>query len=148
MELIQQHICEKPNGLHVRWWFLPQVVHWLFSLFLREFSPEEAQSRKKAVFDSMSPRRQKHILKKGYDKWDPFEEPKDPIDIRKDKSKRTTQMLVREFLQSVGPEGYSNAYGRGVLEMALGIVNEDERFIGMYDFARWHQELLKKEGHQ
>ena len=115
---------------------------------MSEFSSEETEARKKAVFDSMSPRRQKHILKRGYDKWDPFEEPKDPIDIRKDKTKRTTQMLVREFLQSAGPEGYSNAYGRGVLEMALGIVNEDDRFIGMYEFARWHQELLKKEGYQ
>ena len=115
---------------------------------MSEFSPEEVESRKKAVFDSMAPRRQKHILKKGYDKWDPFEEPKDPIDIRKDKTKRTTQMLVREFLQSRGSEGYSNAYGRGVLEIALGIVNDDERFVGMYDFARWHQELLRKEGIQ
>ncbi len=114
---------------------------------MSEFSSEEAETRKKAVLDSMSPRRRKHILKKGYDKWDPFEEPKDPIDIRKDKTKRTTQMLVREFLQSLGSEGYSNAYGRGVLEMALGIVNEDDRFIGMYEFVRWHQELLKKEGH-
>jgi hypothetical protein len=113
---------------------------------MSEFSPEELESRKKAVFDCMAPRRQKHILKKGYDKWDPFEEPKDPIDIRKDKTKRTTQMLVREFLQSRGSEGYSNAYGRGVLEMALGIINDDERFIGMYDFTRWHQELLRKEG--
>ena len=115
---------------------------------MSEFSLEESESRKKAVFDSMSPRRQKHILKKGYDKWDPFEEPKDPIDIRKDKTKRTTQMLVREFLQSRSSGEYSNAYGRGVLEMALGIINDDERFIGMYDFARWHQELLRKEGHQ
>ena len=115
---------------------------------MSEFSPEETEIRKKAVFDSMSTRRQKHIHKKGYDKWDPFEEPKDPIDIRKDKTKRTTQMLVREFLQSRGSGEYSNAYGRGVLEMALGIVNDDERFIGMYDFARWHQELLRKEGHQ
>ena len=114
---------------------------------MSKLSPEEAENRKRAVFDSMSPRRQKHIVKKGYEKWDPFEEPKDPIDIRKDKTKRTTQVLVREFLQSCGPEGYSNAYGRGVLEMALGIVNDEERFIGMYDFARWHQELLKKEGY-
>jgi hypothetical protein len=113
-----------------------------------EFTAEEAESRKKAVFDRMSPRRQKHIIKKGYDKWDPFEKPKDPIDIRKDKSKRTTQMLVREFLQSRGSEGYSNAYGRGVLEMALGIINDDERYIGMYEFAQWHQELLRKEGLQ
>ena len=113
---------------------------------MSEFSPEEAEQRKKAVFDRMSPRRQKHILKKGYEKWDPFEEPKDPIDIRRDKSKRTTQMLVREFLQTRGSEGYSNSYSRGVLEMALGIINDDERFIGMYEFAQWHRELLKKEG--
>ena len=113
---------------------------------MSEFSPQEAEARKKAVFDSMSPRRQQHILKKGYAKWDPFEEPKDPIDIRKDKSKRTTQMLVREFLQARSSEGYSNAFARGVLEMALGIVNEDDRFVGMYEFVCWHQKLLEKEG--
>ena len=115
---------------------------------MSNFTSQEVEDRKKAVFDSMSPRRQKHILKKGYDKWDPFEEPKDPIDIRKDKTKRTTQMLVREFLQSRDAEGYSNAYGRGVLEMAVGIINDDDRFLGMYEFVRWHQELLKKEGYE
>ncbi len=115
---------------------------------MSELSSKEVEERKKAVFDSMSPRRQKHILKKGYDKWDPFAEPKDPIDIRKDKTKRTTQMLVREFLQSRDAEGYSNAYGRGVLEMALGIVNDDDRFIGMYEFVCWHQALVKAEGHE
>jgi len=113
---------------------------------MSELSPEEVEERKKAVFNNMSPRRQKHILKKGYEKWDPFEEPKDPIDIRKDKSKRTTQMLVREFLQTRGSEGFSNNYSRGVLEMAIGIINDEERFIGMYEFALWHKELLKKEG--
>jgi hypothetical protein len=116
---------------------------------MSEFSPEETESRKKAVFDSMSPRRQKHILNRvGYEKWDPFQEPKDPIDIRKDKSQRTSQMLVREFLQSRQSEGYSNAYGRGVLEMALGIINEEERFIGMYEFVVWYRDMLKKEGHE
>ncbi len=114
-----------------------------------EFTPEEAEERKKAVFDNMSSRRQKHILNKvGYEKWEPFQEPKDPIDIRKDKSKRTTQMLVREFLQSRDSEGYSNAYSRGVLEMALGIINEEERFIGMYEFAAWYRDMLKREGHE
>ena len=67
---------------------------------MNKLSAEEVARRKKAVFDSMSDRRQKHILRKGYDRWDPFEEPKDPIDIRKDKTNRTTQMLVREFLQA------------------------------------------------
>ena len=113
---------------------------------MEEFSAKEVETRKKAIFDAMSSRGQKRILKLGYDKWDPFQEPKDPIDIRKDKSKRTTQQLVQEFLQSRKQEGYSNAYGRGVLEIALGIVNDDERFVGMYEFSCWYHDLLMKEG--
>lgn len=102
--------------------------------------------KKKSVFDSMSPKRQKYIIEKvGYDKWDPFEKPKDPIDIRRDKSKRTAQMLVREFLQSKSMDQYSNNYGHGVLDMAIGIVNDDDRYIAMYDFALWHNELIRKE---
>jgi hypothetical protein len=113
---------------------------------MNELSAEEAERRKKAVFDSMSPRRQKHILKRGYEKWDPFEEPKDPIDIRKDKTRRTTQDLVREFLQTRSGEAQNNSYNRGVLEIALGIVNGEDRFRGMYEFACWYRELLIKEG--
>ena len=107
-------------------------------------SPEE-EDRKRAIFERMSPRRQKHILKKGYDAWDPFQEPKDPIDIRKDKTKRTTQMLVREFLQTHDKEAYSNAYGQGVLEICLGIINEDDRYRGMFEFSLWYQALLEKD---
>ena len=106
----------------------------------------ETDARKKAIFDSMSPRRQKHILKKGYEEWDPFIEPQDPIDIRKDKTKRTSQMLIREFLQSVPEEGYSNEYGQGAFRMCLGIINEEDRYKGMFDFACWYYELLKREG--
>jgi hypothetical protein len=115
---------------------------------MTKISPEEEQKRKKAIFESMSPRRQQHIKKKGYDKWDPFQEPKDPIDIRKDKTKRTTQELFRAFLQSRSAEGYSNAYGRGVFEMCHGIINDDDKYIGMFEFSVWYQELLKQEGHK
>ena len=115
---------------------------------MAEISFEEAEKRKKAVFDCMSPRRQKHILKKGFDKWDPFQEPKDPIDIRKDKTKRTSQMLIREFLQEISQEKYSNAYGRGVVDICIGIINGDERYIAMLEFANWYTELLKKEGYE
>ena len=113
-----------------------------------EFSAEEVEKRKKAVFDSMSPRRQKHILSKGYDKWDPFIAPKDPIDIRRDRTQRTSQMLVREFLQSHSGKKYGNAYGGGVVEICLGIINDDERYIGMFEFSCWYRDLLKKEGCQ
>jgi len=108
-------------------------------------NPDE-QQKKQAIFNSMSPKRQQHILKKGYDRWDPFQEPKDPIDIRRDATQRTSQMLVREFLQSRSLQQYSNSYGRGVLEICLGIINADERFVGMFEFACWYQDLLRKEG--
>jgi hypothetical protein len=106
----------------------------------------DEEERKKKIFSCMSPRRQKHILKRGYEKWDPFEEPKDPIDIRKDKTRRTSQMLVREFLQTRSGDEYSNEYSRGVLEICLGIVNDEDRFRAMYEFSIWYDELLKKEG--
>jgi hypothetical protein len=115
---------------------------------MKIISPEEEEKRKKAIFDSMSPRRQKHILKKGYKTWDPFQEPKDPIDIRKDKTRRTTQMLVREFLQTKQLHEYGNAYGQGVFEICLGIINDDERYKGMFEFSVWYSKLLKREGYE
>jgi hypothetical protein len=112
----------------------------------RKLSPED-EERKKAIFDSMSPRRQKHILKKeGYEGWDPFMEPKDPIDMRKDKTKRTALQLAREFLAHCDEKEYSNAYGQGVWEICLGIINEDDRARGMYEFACWYKRLLKDQG--
>ncbi len=115
---------------------------------MTKISPEEEEKRKRAIFEGMSPRRQKHILKKGYEKWNPFLEPKDPIDIRKDNTKRTTQQLVREFLQTKSSEDYSNAYGGGVFEICLGIVNDDDKYKGMFEFSIWYQELLKREGNE
>ena len=114
---------------------------------MSEFSREEIEKKKKAIFDSMGPRGQKKIMKTGYDQWDPFQEPKDPIDIRKDKSRRTSQMLIREFLQSRTSEEYSNDYGRGAFDICMGIINDDERYKGMFDFSCWYKELLEKEGH-
>jgi hypothetical protein len=109
-----------------------------------ELSPEERQ--KKAIFDSMSERSRKRILKRGYAAWNPFEEPKDPIDIRKDVTKRTSQTLIREFLQSRNMETYSNQYGRGVVEICIGLINKEDRFLAMFEFSCWYKELLEKEG--
>lgn len=106
---------------------------------------DEKEKQKQAIFNALSPRRKKFINKIGYDKWDPFQEPKDPIDIRRDRTKRTTKQLVQEFLKTVEPENYSNAYGRGVLEIALGVVNDEDRFRGMFEFSCWYRDLLIKE---
>lgn len=112
-----------------------------------EFSKEQIEERKKAIFDAMGKRGQKQILKKGYEDWDPFQEPKDPIDIRKDKTRRTSQVLIREFLSQIDHDDYSNTLAQGALEMCLGIINDDEKIRGMFEFACWYENLLKKEGY-
>ena len=113
---------------------------------MSEFTPEERESRKRAIFEAMSPRRQKHILRRGYDKWDPFLEPKDPIEIRRDTTRRTSIQLFREFLWSRDNEKYSNSYGQAVLDMALGLINCEDRYIAMYEFSVWYRALLEAEG--
>ena len=38
-------------------------------------------------------------------------------------------------------------YGKGAMECALGVVNKDEKYQGIFDFCLWYHDLLKKEGH-
>ncbi len=115
---------------------------------MEEFTEEQIEARKKAIFDAMGKRGQKQIMKKGYENWDPIQNPKDPIDIRKDKTKRTSQALIREFLQQISHDKNSGAYAQGAFEMCLGIINDDEKVRGMFDFAQWYKSLLKEEGYE
>ena len=115
---------------------------------MENFTEEEIEQKKKMIFDAMGKRGQTQILKKGYEAWNPFAEPKDPIDIRKDKTKRTSQALIREFLQQTSHDGYSNEFAQGALDMCFGIINEDEKIRGMFKFSCWYKDLLKKEGHE
>jgi len=111
----------------------------------RPLTPAE-EEQKRVIYEKMSPRRRKFIDRIGYEKWDPFQKPNDPMEMRMDISKRTTQQLVREFLQNHKGE-YSNDYGRGALETAVGLVNRDEKCRGIFDFCVWYYNLLLEEGY-
>ena len=110
----------------------------------RVFSAEE-EEQKRFFYERMSPRRRRFIDRIGYDVWDPFEPPKEPMDIRKDVSERTVQELVREFLKSVSQEFHGGEYARGATECALGIVARQEKYQGVLDFCVWYHRLLLKE---
>ena len=107
----------------------------------------DAGEKKRGIYEALGARGKKYVDKIGYDAWDPFQEPKDPLDIRTDVTKRTTRQLVRRFLQENTPDGAGNAYGQGVLDCALGIVNKDEKFRGIFEFCIWYERLLRREGH-
>ena len=105
----------------------------------------EKEQRKTAIYDSLSPRRKKFIDRIGFEKWDPFQEPRNPMEVRKDSTDRTSKDLMRQFFHERSPENYSNAYGRGVLEMCMGVVSGDDKCRGMFEFALWYSELLARE---
>lgn len=110
----------------------------------RIFSETEKE-HKRMFYARMSPRRRKFIDKIGFEAWDPFEGPKDPLDIRLDVTQRTTQQLLREFLQTAAVDPPGNDYSRGALECALGLVNQEEKYRGIFDFCLWYHDLLQKE---
>jgi len=51
----------------------------------------EREQRKREIFTAMSPRRQRRILEKGYERWDPFLEPKEPPGFRPPGQKRAEE---------------------------------------------------------
>ena len=120
----------------------------------RELTAEE-EKLKRDLYERISPRRRKFIDRIGYDKWDPFPEPNDPVEIRTDVTKRTAQQLMKEFMRAKKCEApifgeseeSSEAFIQGAMEAAIGVVNKQDKFLGAYEFAAWYHELLKKEGH-
>ncbi len=123
----------------------------------RDGTPQELTSEqednKKQLYDSMSPRRRKFIDRIGYENWDPFPKPNDPMELRVDATGRSVQQLVQGFGKAMKNQkvipGYETgqAFEQGALEMALHLVNKDEKFLGMFEFAVWYHQLLLKEGH-
>lgn len=105
-------------------------------------TPEE--QKKKAIFDAMSARSRRRIIARGYEQWDPFLPPKDPLDLRMFQRRETALSLMRTFLRECAQEGSGNAYGQGAWETCLGLIGGEERWRGSYDFSCWYRDFLRK----
>jgi hypothetical protein len=110
---------------------------------MRRLTPEE-EERKRAIFESMSPKWREKILKRGYDKWDPFAPPKDPIDLRRDLTGNTAASLVKRFLDTKEARSCSPAFVQGVWEICQGLMTSSDRYRGMYEFCCWYRDLLQR----
>ena len=108
-------------------------------------TPEE-EKKKREIFDAMAPRRQQRILKKGYDTWDPFQMPKDPLaQMRRDREgKQHALELFQRYLAETALPEESTEYLKGVMEMSEGVVGGGDRFRGMYAFACWYEKKGKE----
>jgi len=101
---------------------------------------KEKEKQKKAIFNGMSPRRQQSILRKtGYENWDPFQEPKDPIDLRDKKIDLIVSSLLREFASDNDIKDRSDEYIKAVKEIGRGLIKGQEKYKAMYDFCCWYK---------
>lgn len=107
---------------------------------------EEQAEFKRILYNKMNPRRRKFIDKIGYDNWDPFQAPKDPLDIRTESAGRTLQQLLAEFMAANGGKSRDQAWQAGAAECALGIIRKDGKYQGIFDFCLWYASLLEREG--
>lgn len=114
---------------------------------LRQLDEEQA-AFKRQLYESMKPRRRKFIDRIGYDQWDPFQEPKEPLDLRKDITRRTLQELIRDFMAECGGSARDAAWKKGALECALGIMRKDEKYQGIFDFCLWYDRQLREQGEE
>lgn len=120
------------------------------NIFAEDEAPqlsEEQQEFKRILYERMSPRRRKFIDKIGYDNWDPFQEPKQPLDMRRDRTARTLQDLLNEFMRDTKGARKDEVWQKGAAECALGIIQKNEKYQGIFDFCLWYARLLEKEGH-
>ncbi len=108
----------------------------------------DEEKRKREVFDGMSLRRQQRILKKGYDKWDPFLAPKEPPFFNQEERGRIRDAALRfeQFMMYMsGEEGQeerlSSSYVQGARDICFGLAKEEERYQGMLDFCTWFTKI-------
>lgn len=109
---------------------------------MRDDLDEKREREKRAIFDGMSPRRRDKILKKmGYENWDPFQAPKEPIDLRDQKVEQVVSLICRRFLTEMDMDDFSSEYLRSVKDMCKGLLKGEEKYRAMYDFCSWYSKI-------
>ncbi|MEF2229295.1 MAG: hypothetical protein V3571_00045 [Pseudodesulfovibrio sp.] len=108
-------------------------------------SPEEIADRKRYMYEKMSPRRRKFVDRMGYEQWDPFAAPFDPIDIRVDRSGLTTHQLTQLFIEASGKTS-NQEYIDAVNEFNVMLVMNFEKVRPVFEYCLWYAEHLRKHG--
>jgi len=110
-------------------------------------SDEEIAERKRFMYDKMSPRRRKFVDRMGYENWDPFAAPFDPIDIRTDRSGLTSHQLTQRFITDSG-KMINQEYIDAINEFNVSLVMNFEKVRPIFEYCLWYAEHLKKRGIQ
>lgn len=115
------------------------------TLNYEEISDQEIAERKQYMYEKMSKRRRKFVDRMGYENWDPFAAPFDPIDLRKDKTGYTSHELSQLFIRYCG-KVENQEYIDQVNEFNVMMVMNFEKVRPVYDYCLWYAEHCKKHG--
>ncbi|HKI81094.1 MAG TPA: hypothetical protein VKA04_05565 [Pseudodesulfovibrio sp.] len=110
-----------------------------------EMPDHEVEARKKFMYEKMSPRRRKFVDRMGYENWDPFQAPFDPIDIRVEKTGLTQTQLTQLFIRESGKH-LNQEYIDQINEFNVMLVMNFEKIRPIFDFCLWYAEHCKKHG--
>lgn len=112
---------------------------------MEQLTPEEIEVRKKAMYEKMSPRRRKFVDRIGYENWDPFAAPFDPIDIRTDRTGHTVHQLTHRYLKELGKQA-NKEYADAVNEFNVTLVMNFEKVRPVFEYCLWYAKLLEQRG--
>jgi hypothetical protein len=105
---------------------------------------EEHDRKKKAIFDGMSPRGQKWVLKTGYENWDPFQEPKDPRERIFGGASARAHELVNEFYAASGSKEESVSMHKELFDLCRGLLQGEARAKTIFAFCGWYLKKTKE----
>jgi len=109
------------------------------------YTPAEVEEQKRLMYEKMSPRRRKFVDRIGYDNWDPYQAPFDPIDIRVDPTGHTTHELLHKYFKTL-PAIPAADYMQTLTEFMVLLVMNIEKVRPILEFSDWYNTQLKARG--
>jgi hypothetical protein len=91
----------------------------------------------------MSKKGQERILRMGYEKWDPFQEPKDPRERIFSSASMQATAWLRDFYASSEQNAESVAVHKELFELGTGLIRGEARAKALFSFCVWLVENRK-----
>lgn len=105
----------------------------------------QMEEQKRAIYEKMSPRRRKFVDRLGYENWDPFAKPFDPIDIRTDATGHTAHQLTHMYMKELGTQ-LNDEYLDAINEFNVSLVMNFEKVRPIYDYCLWYEKMCREQG--
>lgn len=109
------------------------------------YSQDQLEEQKRMMYEGMSPRRRRFVDRIGYENWNPYQEPFDPIDIRTDALGLTTHELLNKYFRTL-PATPDPDYMQTLSEFMVMLVMNIEKVRPILEFSDWYNEQLRQRG--